>query len=105
MGGEVKGRDRDIVIVCRCRDITLADVLRAIEEYDITDVETLKRVLGLGMGPCQGRTCIPLVTRILARRLKKSPDELMIPRIRSPIIPIPINLLLKSIDLKEFKEG
>lgn len=102
MGGEVK-KTNNTIIVCRCRDVTLDDVLRAIEEYEITDLETLKRVLGLGMGPCQGRTCIPLVTRILARKLKKSPDELFIPRIRAPIIPVQINLLLKSVDVKEEK--
>ncbi len=104
MGGEVR-KNENTIIVCRCRDVTLDDVIRAIEEYNITDLETLKRKLGLGMGPCQGRTCIPLVIRILARKVKKSPDELMIPRIRAPIIPVQINLLLKSVDLKKQERG
>ena len=91
------------VIICRCKDITLEDVEKALEE-GITDLETLKRRLGLGMGPCQGRTCIPLVIGILARKLGKPPEELMIPRIRAPIIPVPVNLLLKSVDVKGDRE-
>ncbi len=87
------------VIVCRCRDVTLEDVEKAIEE-GITDLETLKRRLNIGMGPCQGRTCIPLVASILARKLGKPVDELLIPKIRAPIIPVPINFLLKSVDAK-----
>ncbi len=88
------------VIICRCRDVTLDDVLRAIDE-GCEDLECIKRRLGLGMGPCQGRTCIPIVIGILARRLKKKPDELIIPRVRAPVIPIPASLLLKSVDAKE----
>ena len=98
MGGEeVK---KHPVIICRCRDITLEDVEQALEE-GITDLETLKRRLGLGMGPCQGRTCIPLVLGIMARRLKKKPEELMIPTIRAPIVPLPVSLLLKSVDAEK----
>ena len=97
MGGEeVK---KHPIIICRCKDITLEDVERAIEE-GVTDLETLKRRLGLGMGPCLGRTCIPLVVGILARKLKKKPVELLIPRTRAPIVPLPVNLLLKSVDAK-----
>ena len=70
MGREVMEKNHP-VIICRCKDITLEDVERAIDE-GTTDLETLKRRLGLGMGPCQGRTCIPLVLGILARKLKKT---------------------------------
>ena len=103
MGGE-EVKKKQPIIICRCRDITLEDIERAIEE-GITDLETLKRRLGLGMGPCQGRTCIPLALTIMAKKLKKKPEELMIPRVRAPIIPIPVNLLLKSIDIREDEGG
>jgi len=97
MGKEgVKGHP---IIICRCRDITLEDVLRAIDE-GCEDLECVKRRLGLGMGPCQGRTCIPIVVGIMARRLGKKPDELLIPKPRAPVTPIPISLLLKSVDVK-----
>ncbi|RLG86368.1 MAG: (2Fe-2S)-binding protein, partial [Thermoprotei archaeon] len=57
MGREVK---KHPIIICRCEDITLDDVEKAIEN-GYTDLESLKRVLRIGMGPCQGRTCIPLL--------------------------------------------
>lgn len=86
-------------IVCRCNDVTLEEVIQALEE-GVNDLETLKRKLKIGMGPCQGRTCIPLVLGIVGRRLRRKPEELMIPHVRAPIVPIPINMLLKSVDAK-----
>lgn len=84
-------------IICRCRDITLEEIEQAINEGAI-DLESLKRRLGLGMGPCQGRTCIPLALSILARKLGRKPEELAIPHVRAPIVPIQVNLILKSIN-------
>lgn len=92
MGKEVR---KQPIIICRCRDVTLEDVEKVLNE-GIEDIESLKRILGIGMGPCQGRTCIPLLISILSRRLKKSPEELLIPKVRAPIVPLPISLLLKS---------
>ncbi len=100
MGGEVSKVKGHPTIVCRCRDVTLDDVIKAIDE-GCRDLECLKRRLGIGMGPCQGRTCIPIVIGILARKLGKRPDELELPTIRAPIIPVPIEFFLKSIDAKE----
>lgn len=103
MGGEVKSRNRcekfkqHPTVICRCNDVTLEDVLKALDE-GVSDLETLKRRLKIGMGACQGRTCIPIVVGILGRRFKKKPEELMIPRIRAPITPLPVRVLLKSID-------
>ncbi len=97
MGEERLGRVKHPAIVCRCRDVTVDDVLKAIEE-GCEDLECLKRKLGIGMGPCQGRTCIPIALGILARKLGKRPEELALPTFRAPIIPIPVSLLLKSID-------
>ena len=88
-GEEVKNP----IIICRCENVTLEDVEKAIEE-GYTDLESLKRKLRIGMGPCQGRTCLPLVTRILARKLRKHPDELMIPKSRPPIVPLPLKMFL-----------
>ncbi|HDI02031.1 MAG TPA: (2Fe-2S)-binding protein [Ignisphaera sp.] len=98
MGREVEKKKHPIVI-CRCNDITLEDVEKLIEQ-GCTDLECIRKVLRIGMGPCQGRTCIPLIMRILARRLRKRIDELPLPVVRAPIVPIPIDLFLKSIDVK-----
>ncbi|MCL2841044.1 MAG: (2Fe-2S)-binding protein [Defluviitaleaceae bacterium] len=62
-------------IVCRCSDITVADIQSFIAQ-GYTSVDELKRITRLGMGACQGRTCIPLVMRELSTALKKPISEL-----------------------------
>ena len=54
-------------IVCRCEDITKEEILEAIDGGYQT-LEEIKRVLRCGMGPCQGRTCTPLIAGLLARK-------------------------------------
>ena len=82
------------VIVCRCEDVTLYDIYKAIEEgYD--DLELLKRYLRIGMGPCQGTHCIPILVRILASKTGKSIEELHIPGNRPPLNPVPFKYFLK----------
>ncbi len=85
--------DPEKVIICRCEDVTLADVLRAID-MGYRDLESLKRYLRIGMGACQGGHCLLIVARILARRLGKSPDQLFYPRSRPPLVPVEIRYFL-----------
>lgn len=78
-------------IVCRCEDITEEDILKAIDTgYDT--LEEIKRVLRCGMGPCQGRTCVPLITRLIAQKTGKSVAEINPPTARPPLQPVPISL-------------
>ena len=93
MGREI-GR-KEPIIICRCNDVTLEDIEKAIDE-GYRDIESLRRRLRIGMGPCQGRTCIPLLIRILARKLGVKPSEIKYPSIRPPIVPIQASLFLKS---------
>ncbi len=78
-------------IVCRCEDITKEEILKAIDQGFQT-VEELKRVLRCGMGPCQGRTCTPLIMGVLARKTGKSVAEISLPTTRSPLQPLPISI-------------
>lgn len=75
----------DPIIVCRCEDVTLQEVREWISR-GYTSLEDLRRILRLGMGPCQGRTCIPIVQRELARMTGKSIDEIGSPTGRPPAI-------------------
>jgi len=59
---------RGSAIVCRCNDLT-ADDIRDLIAQGATSIDELKRVARLGMGPCQGRNCIPLVAGELSRAL------------------------------------
>lgn len=84
-------------IVCRCEDVTLEDIERAVEE-GCRDLQCIKFRLRLSMGPCQGRTCLPLVLRILARKLGRSPEELLPPLPRPPLVPLEAELFLGAED-------
>ena len=62
-------------IVCRCNDFTIDDIKELIAK-GITSVEEIKRLTRLGMGPCQGRSCIPTVLRQLSIQLGVPIEEL-----------------------------
>ncbi len=84
-------------VVCRCEDITEEDIVEAIDEgYD--ELEKLKRHLRIGMGPCQGNSCLLLVRRILRRETGKSIDKMDEPTARPPSQPVPFSLLASPED-------
>ncbi|HHI00924.1 MAG: (2Fe-2S)-binding protein [Thermotogae bacterium] len=85
------------IIICRCNDVTLEEI-EALIDQGITDIETIKRLLRIGMGPCQGRTCLPMVISIIARKTGKSPDEIKLPATRIPVRPVPAGVLVGEID-------
>ena len=84
---------KDEILICRCEDITQQEVEDAIDS-GITDPEELKRFLHVGMGPCQGRTCGRLVSRILAQKLKKDVSKLGATKQRPPLVSVPIRSFL-----------
>ena len=55
------------VMACRCEDVTVHDVERAIE-MGHRDIESLKRYTGFGTGHCQGKWCLATCARILAEQ-------------------------------------
>lgn len=80
-------------IVCRCHDVTEADIEAAIDTgYD--DLETLKRFTGVITGHCQGKTCLILVMKILERKTGKPLNHTT--TIRSPIDPMLFEAFLKE---------
>ncbi len=80
------------VIICRCEDVTLYDLHKAFEEGYKT-IEDLKRILRIGMGPCQGNTCMLLVQRELAMLLNIPLKEVETHKVR----PLITGVKLKSI--------
>ena len=61
-------------VVCRCeeieKEIEIDEIRKWIAE-GYTDFEELKRILRVGMGPCQGRGCREIIMRELARATGK----------------------------------
>lgn len=87
-------------IVCRCEDLTEEDVIEAIKD-GYTDLEELRRKLRLGMGPCQGRVCIPIVRKILQRYTGKKVDKIPNPTSRPPTVPVSLGILACDNDEEE----
>lgn len=53
-------------VVCRCEDVTLEELERAVE-LGHRDIESLKRYTGFGTGICQGKSCLVTCARHLVR--------------------------------------
>ncbi len=83
------------VVVCRCEDVRLSEVEAAIDA-GYHSFEELKRVLRIGMGPCQSRTCGRIVLGILARKLGRPAAELAPMRVRPPLQPVSFRTLSKA---------
>ncbi|MCD6098699.1 (2Fe-2S)-binding protein [bacterium] len=85
----------DDIIVCRCEDVTLGEIREKIRE-GLTTTEELKRVLRVGMGPCRGKTCIPIVRRELSRMLSIPIEDVLPPKDRPPVVMVKFKSILEG---------
>lgn len=74
------------VILCRCEDVTLADVQRAVAS-GYADLEEVKRYTGFGTGPCQGKECLREVALAIAAAAGRAPAEIQPFTTRPPLVP------------------
>jgi bacterioferritin-associated ferredoxin len=88
---------KEDIVVCRCQDVTLAEIEEAIDQ-GMTHPEEIKRFLHVGMGPCQGRTCGRLIARLIAKKTGKSVREIRQTKPRSPLVSVPIKSVLQEKD-------
>lgn len=82
----------DKVFICLCEDLTQEEIEQAIDE-GYTTLEELKCRLRLGMGPCQGRSCLSLARRILCQKTGKSTGKITLPTPRPPVVPVSLGAL------------
>nr|WP_244459931.1 FAD-dependent oxidoreductase [Roseomonas fluvialis] len=79
-------------VVCRCEGITLGAVADALSpagtEGSATTLPELKRRTRLGMGPCQGRYCLPSTMRLFGASFEGD-----VPRSRPPARPVSVGAL------------
>ena len=75
-------------ILCRCEDVSLADIHKAFEA-GYRDLESLKRYTGFSTGFCQGKCCTVHAARLLASL--KGGDDVVTdpPRVRPLLHPTP----------------
>jgi bacterioferritin-associated ferredoxin len=84
--------DKKNIIICRCEDVTLHDIHEAMDQ-GFTSFEELKRILRVGMGPCQANTCGQLVQREISKYLKVKLEQVNVQKVR----PLVTGVKLQSI--------
>jgi len=79
-------------MLCLCRDVSVEDVKRAVAQ-GYGDMETLKRFTGAFTGPCQGKTCVESIRRLVAELTGRSLDDVPAPPRRPPVSPLRLGTL------------
>ena len=83
------------VILCRCEDVTLADVQHAVS-LGYRDVEEVKRYTGFGTGPCQGKECLRGIVEAIGAAAGAGPGVKKAPlpfTSRPPLVPTELAVL------------
>ncbi|RKX74393.1 MAG: (2Fe-2S)-binding protein [Spirochaetes bacterium] len=88
--------DRDI-IVCRCEDVSLAEIRELLRE-GYTSLDEIKRIKRCGMGPCQGKTCAPIILKEISSFTGRPVAELAVPSVRPPVGGIKLGEILGQPD-------
>lgn len=83
----------DDTVLCRCEEITVSEVRRAIAE-GATTVSAVRMLTRAGMGRCQGRMCGSSVAELLARELGQAVEAGGQATPRPPVVPIPLDGLI-----------
>jgi len=83
----------DETIVCRCEDVRMKDIKKAIK-MGFTTPGALKVAVRTSMGNCQGRTCSPIVYDILTALTGETQENLGPFSSRPPIKPVSIGSLV-----------
>lgn len=87
----------DDTILCRCEEVTVGEVRRALDEGADT-VSAIRMVTRAGMGRCQGRMCGHPVAELLARHLDQPVETVGQATPRPPVVPIPLQGILEEAD-------
>ncbi len=85
-------KDKMDLIICRCEEITLGEILQAISA-GCRSVKAVKRFNRAGMGACQGRTCGRMIAAIIAERTGVSKEALGPDHARFPSVPLSLEAI------------
>lgn len=92
------------LIICRCEEITKAEIIASINE-GYTTINDIRKRTRAGMGFCQGKTCESLVRQIIVRHTGQEPKDILPSTSRPPVRPVPIAAFAKGSDEYDFKFG
>jgi bacterioferritin-associated ferredoxin len=79
-------------VVCRCEEVTAGEVQKALA-HGARTLDELKTRTRVGQGLCQGRTCGPILARMIAQQSSRSPADAGMFRVRQPLKPVPLAAL------------
>lgn len=79
-------------LACRCEEVTYAEVRAAVDE-GAKDLQAVKLLTRLGMGPCQGRNCASHVGMHLCHATGRTPEEVGRINPRPPARPVTLGAL------------
>lgn len=82
----------DLTIICRCEDVTLSDIKKAIAVGLLRPAD-IRKFTRAGMGSCQGRTCQRLLMQTIRQAVKDTGIAEDSINVRTPIQPVSIDEL------------
>jgi NADPH-dependent 2,4-dienoyl-CoA reductase/sulfur reductase-like enzyme len=88
---------RDDTILCRCEEVTRADIRRAVA-LGADSANEVKAIVRCGMGDCQGRMCGHLVAHCIAKESGRPVAEVGLFRPRAPVFPVPVVALGREVE-------
>lgn len=78
---------RDDTMICRCEEVCFGAARAALADGQ-TQAGNIKRATRIGMGPCQGRYCRPLLEALITDHCGTAPDEYSGFAPRPPVKPV-----------------
>ncbi len=82
----------DETVICRCEEITMADIRRQLNN-EFTTMNSIKKTTRCGMGNCQGRICGPILSDILSAYSHRQPEDIGCPSARAPVKTVALGAL------------
>ena len=75
------------IVVCRCEEVTFGQLAEVVAEYRCSSREAKLRTRA-GMGICGGRTCRPLLEKLVAAAGGRENDSPVPLKVQQPVRPI-----------------
>jgi NADPH-dependent 2,4-dienoyl-CoA reductase/sulfur reductase-like enzyme/bacterioferritin-associated ferredoxin len=76
--------------ICRCEEVS-AEEVRAAVARGVVELDALKTWTRVGQGTCQGRTCGPLLARLIVRETGRCVEGVGVFHVRPPLKPVPLS--------------
>jgi len=87
--------EKDDIIICRCEEISRGEIVEALR-HGCKKMDDVKRVTRAGMGLCQGKTCRPLVARVMAEATGVPVGTIRPSSFRPPVRPLKMKQLAEE---------